>query len=97
MFCKLYGSSLVDVDVTAAHTDHTLILVEHGVNGGGVGLRAARQEEYLGIGQTARLTDTVLGSFRELIKAVGRGLGTIMSDQMVEHLLAGSVIIVTFK
>ena len=39
---KLDGTSLVDVDMTRADADDALILIEHGVDGGGVGLRAAR-------------------------------------------------------
>ena len=87
----------MDIDMTAAHTDDTLILIKHRVDGGGVGLGTTGEEENLGIGQAASLADAVLGTLAEGIETIGRGFGTVVSDQIVEHLLAGSVIIVAFK
>ena len=97
MLGELHSASLMDIDMAAAHTDDTLILVEHRVYGGGIGLGAARQEEYLGIGYAAGFTDTVLGPFAELIEAVGRRLGIVVFNQIVNHLLTGTVVVITFK
>ena len=74
MLRELHGSGLMDVDMTTAHTDNTFILVEHRVDGGGIGLGATCQEEDLGIGHAAGFADTVLGPFAELVEAVGRRL-----------------------
>ena len=97
MLRKLDGTSLVDVDMTRADADDALVLVEHGVDGGGVGLRAARQEEYLRVGHADSLADTVLGTVAELIKTVGRGLGTIVLHKLFEHLRVRPVVVVAFK
>ena len=97
MLGELHGTCLMDIDMTAAHADDTLILIEHGVDGGGVGLGTTGEEENLGIWQAASLTDAVLGSLAKGVETIGRGFGTVVSDQIVEHLLTSSVIIVTFE
>ncbi len=50
MLCELHGTGLMDIDMTAAHTDDTFVLIEHGVDGGGVSLGATGEEKNLGIG-----------------------------------------------
>ena len=97
MFRELHGSGLMDVDMTTAHTNHTLVLVKHRVDGGGIGLGATRQEENLGIGHATGFTDTVFGTFTELVETVGCRLGIVVFHQIVHHLLAGTVVIITFK
>ena len=97
MLCELHGTSLMNVDVTAPHTDDTFILIEHGIDGGSVGLGATGQKEYLGVGQAAGLTDTVLGTFTEFIETVGCGFGIVVFYQVVKHLLTSPVIVVTFE
>ena len=97
MLCELHSSGLVDIDMTAAHTDDTFILIEHGVDGGGVGLGATSEEEDLGIGQPASLTDAVLGTLTEGIETIGCGFSIVVSHQVVKHLLTSSIIIVTFE
>ena len=94
---ELHGTGLMNVDMAAAHADDTLILVEHRVDGRGIGLGAAREEENLGIGQTASLTDKVLGLLREFVEAIGCRLRIVMPDEVVNHLLTGTVVIVTFE
>ena len=93
MLCELHGTCLMDIDMTAAHADDTLILIEHGVDGSGVGLGTTGEEENLCIWQAASLTDAVLGSLAKGVETIGRGFG----NQIVEHLLTSSVIIVTFE
>ena len=97
MFRELHGAGFMDIDMAAAHTDNTFILVEHRVDGGGIGLGAARQEEDLGIGHAAGFADTVLGPFAELVEAVGRRLGVVVFHQIVDYLLTGTVVVITFK
>ena len=91
MLGELDGACLVDVDMAGAHTEDALILIEHGVNGGGVGLCAASEEEDLGIGQSAGLTDEVAGLFGELVEAVGRGTGIVVTHKGVENKGMGAV------
>ena len=97
MLRKLHGTRLMNIDMTAAHADDTLILIEHGVDGGGVGLGTTGEEENLGIGQPASLTDAVLGSLAERVETIGGGFSIVMFYQVVEHLLASPVVIVTFE
>ena len=97
MLRKLHGTRLMDIDMTTAHTDDALVLIEHRVDGGGVGLGTAGEEENLGIGQPASLTDAVLGSLTEFVETVGCGFGIVVFHQVVEHLLTSPVIIVTFE
>ena len=80
---KLNGSSLVDVDMATADADDALILIEHGINGGSIGLRASRQEENLGIGHTDSLADTAFGALAEFVEAIGRRLGIVILDQVL--------------
>ena len=97
MLRKLHSPSLMDVDMTAAHTNDALILIEHRVDGGGVGLGASRQEEDLGIGYATGFPDAVLSPFAELVEAIWCRLGVVVLHQIVNYLLAGTVIVVTFK
>ena len=41
MLSKLHSTGLVYINVSAANTDYTLVLIQHRVDGGGVSLRAA--------------------------------------------------------
>ena len=50
VFRKLYSTRLVYVDMSCAHTDDALILIEHRVDCSGIGLRTSCEEEYLRIG-----------------------------------------------
>ena len=97
MLRKLDGSCLMDIDVTRPHTDNSLVLIKHRVDGGGVGLGASGEEEYLRIGQSASLTDSGFGAFGELVEAIRRRFGVVIPYEMVENLLAGPVVIVAFK
>ena len=63
VLCELHGAGLMHVDMAAAYADHTLILVKHRVDGCGVGLCAACQEEYLRVGQSAGFADAAFGPF----------------------------------
>ena len=94
---ELYGTGLMDVDMTCVYTDDTLILIEHGVDGGGIGLRAARQEKYLGIGHPDSLTDAPLGTLRERVKTIGCGFLIVILDEVLQHFRVGTVVIITFK
>lgn len=51
----LDGARLVYVDVSRVGRHDTLVGAQHGLYHGGVGLRAAREQVYLGLGRTARL------------------------------------------
>ena len=97
MLRELDGSCLMDIDVTRPHTNDSLVLIEHRVDGGGVGLGASGEEEYLRIGQSASLTDSGFGAFGELVETVGRGLGGVIPYEIVKNLLTGPVVIVAFK
>ena len=79
MLRKLYGTCLMNIDVTCADTNNALVLIKHRVDGGGIGLRTSSEKEYLCIGQSADLTDMLLGTFREIIEAIGRWTCVIMS------------------
>ena len=97
MLRKLHGTRLMNIDMTAAHADDTLILIEHGVDGGGVGLGAASEEENLGIRQAASLADAVLSTLAERVETIRSGFGIVMFYQVVEHLLASPIVVVTFE
>ena len=97
VFRKLHSSGLVDVDMTATYTDDTLILIEHRVDGGGVGLGATGEKEDLSIGQATGLADKLLGALTEFVETVGRGFGIVVFYQVVEHLLTSPVIVITFE
>ena len=38
MLGELYSTSFMYIDMSCLYTNHSFILIEHGVNGGGVGL-----------------------------------------------------------
>ena len=97
MLRKLDGTGLMDIDMTTAYTDNTLILVEHRVDGRGIGLSAASQKEDLGIRQPAGFTDTILGAFAELIESIRSGMGVIILNQILQHLGVRTIVVVTFK
>ena len=44
---KLNGTGFMNVDMSRPHTDDTLVLIKHRVDGGSIGLCASCQEEYL--------------------------------------------------
>ena len=94
---KLDGPRLMDIDMAGANTDDAFVLIEHGVDGGGIGLRTTRQKEYLCIGHANGLTDKLLGTFRELVEPVRRRFGIVVAYQILEHLRMGTVVIVAFK
>ena len=50
MLGKLNGTSLVYIDMTTTYADNSLVLIQHRVDGGSIGLGATCKEEYLGIG-----------------------------------------------
>jgi hypothetical protein len=87
----------MDVDMARTHTDDTFILIEHRVDGGGIGLGASCEEEYLGIGQSAGLTDLLLGPLRKFVEAIGRRLGTVIPDEIVKNLLTSPVVVIAFE
>ena len=97
MIRELHGTSLVHVDMTAADTDNTLILIEHRIDGSGIGLRTSRQEKDLRIRQTTGLADTSLGTFRELVEAIWCRPRIVILHEVVDHLLTGSIVIITFE
>ena len=94
---EFHGASLVHVDMTAADTDNTLILIEHRIDGSGIGLRTSRQEKDLRIRQTTGLADTSLGTFRELVEAIWCRPRIVILHEVVDHLLTGSVVIITLE
>ena len=94
---ELHGAGFVDVDMARVDTDDALVLVEHRVDGGGVGLGAARQEEHLGVGQSAGLADALLGTLGELVEAIGGGSGVIPPHEVLHHLGMGTIVVVAFE
>ena len=97
MLGELDGTSFMNVDMTGTDTENAFILIEHGVDGGGVGLRSAGKEENLSIGQTDGLTNKVLGVVGVGIEAVGGGTGVIMTDKGVEYKWMSAVVVVAFE
>ena len=97
MLGELDGTGLVDVDMTRAHTDDTLVLIEHRVDGGSVGLGTSRQEEYLRVGHANGLADAVLGALGELVEAIGCGLGIVITHQVFQHFRMGPVVVVAIE
>ena len=97
MFRELHRTSLMHVDVSRTDTDDSLILIEHGVDGRGVGLRATRQEENLSVGHAAGFADAGFSSVTEFVKTIRRRLGIVVFYQVVKHLLTSSVVVVTFE
>ena len=97
MLRKFDGTSLMDIDMTGPHADNALVLIEHRVDGGGVGLCTARQEEYLGIGHADGFADAVLGTLRELVEAIRRRTGIIVTHQVLENFRMGPIVIIALK
>ena len=97
MFRELHRTSLMHVDVSRTDADDALILIEHRVDGCGVGLCTARQEEDLGVGHAAGFTDAGLGSVTEFVEAIGCWLGAVVFHKVVKHFLTSSVVVVTFE
>ena len=62
-----------------------------------LGLGAACQEEYLGVGQSASHADTLLGALAELVETVGCGFGVVVSDEVLQHFWMCPVVIITFE
>ena len=77
--------------------EDAFVLIEHGVDGGGIGLGTAGKEEYLSIGQTDRLTDKVLGVGRVSIESVGGGTGVVMANKGIENKGVGAVIVIAVE
>ena len=94
---KFDGTSLMNINMTRTNADNTLILIEHGVNGGSIGLCTASQKEYLRIGHADSFADTLFGTFREFVEAIRCRLGIIILDKIGQHLRVCPVIIVTFE
>ena len=94
---ELYSTSLVYVDMTAANTNHTLVLIQHRVDGGGIGLGTASQKENLGIRQSAGYADALFGTFAKLIKTIRGWFGIVVFNQVLQNFWMSPVVVVTFK
>ena len=97
MLGELYSTSLVYVDMTAANTNHTLVLIQHRVDGGGIGLGTASQKENLGIRQSAGYADALFGTFAKLIKTIRGWFGIVVFNQVLQNFWMSPVVVVTFK
>ena len=97
MLCKLDGSCLVGVDMSAIYSDDTLIGMQDGVDDCCVGLGAPRQEEYLCIGCTAGSLDLLLCLHAPFIVAIAETLFVVGLYQSLQHLRVRTVIIIAFK
>ena len=97
MLRKLHGTRLMDVDMTTADADDALVLIEHGVDGGSIGLRAAREEENLGVGHSASLADTSLSPLAICIEAIGSGFAVVVLHQVLQYQGVSPVVVVAFK
>ena len=81
---ELDGTGFVDVDVAGGDAEDAFVLIEHGVDGGGVGLGAASEEEDLGVGEATGLADEGTGTVGILVEAVGDGTGGVVAHKGVE-------------
>ena len=97
VLCKLHRTSLVHVDMTAAHAYYAFILIQHRVDGGGIGLCASGQEEYLCIGQSAGHAYALLGTLAKLVEAVWCGLRVVVFYEVLQYLRMSPIVVVTFE
>ena len=97
MLGKLYSTCFMHVDMTATHTDNTLVLVQHRVDGSGVSLSTAGEEEYLSIGQTAGHADALFCTFTKLVETVWGWFGVVVFNQVLQNLWMSPVVVVAFK
>ena len=94
---SLDGRGFVHVDMAGIDGDHGLVGTHHAINDGGIGLRAAHQEEDFGIRCAAGHAYLLLGLFAIYIKSIGcRRLG-IGFHESLYHLRMRPVVVVTFK
>ena len=97
MLGELHGTCFVNVDMAAANAYHSLILIQHRVDGSGIGLCASREEENLCVGQSAGFAYEVFGAFREFVEAIGGGVGVVVLYEVLQHQRVRTVVVITFK
>ena len=86
MTAELDGASLVDGNMTCLDGHHSLIALQQGVDDGGVGLRAAYQEENVGIGTTCSLSYLLLSRLAERVLAIAAHLLHVGLCQAAQNL-----------
>ena len=94
---ELHGARLVDIDMCGVCTEHALVGLQCAVDDGGVGLGASGEEPYLRLGSLTGLADELPCLVAEAVVAVAlRALG-IGFDEVAEHCLVGSVVVVALE
>jgi len=94
---ELHGAGFVDIDVGGVCTEDALVGLQGAVDDGGVGLGASGEEPYLCLGGLAGLADELSCLVAEAVVAVAlRALG-IGVDEVAEHGLVGSVVVVALE
>ena len=74
---ELHCPTLVHSDVASSHSHHALVAPQHGVDHGAISLRAAHQEEHVGISAVRSLPDASAGILTKRILAISLHLGHV--------------------
>ena len=94
---ELHGACLVDVDMRRVAADDALVGLEHAIDDGGVGLRAAGEEVNLRVGSLASLADELAGMLAVAVVAIALRTLAVGGDEMAKHGVVGSVVVVAFE
>ena len=93
----LDGSCFVHIDVSGVGTNHCFIRAQHGIDDGGVGLGAAREQVHVGIADSTFCRYLLPGTVAEAVEAIGEGLFVVGFHQMAQHVGVGTVVVVAFE
>ena len=94
---KLYGTSLMNIDMSRIHGNHALILVEHRVNHRGIGLRTASQKENVRVIILAGFFYEVLCPHATLVSTIGLSAQVVGLNQFLQHLWMCAITVVVIK
>ena len=85
------------VDVSRLHGQNAFVALKHTVDDGGVGLRAAYEEEDVGFGTLDGSPYLVSGQFAPFVESVGLALLAVGFEQMANHFGMRSVVVIAFE
>ena len=94
---ELDGTGLVAGDVARLGCDDALVGCEQHVDHACVGLRAAHQQEHVGLGRTARLADELLRMFAMYIGSVAGQRLHIGIDECLKHHRVRTVAVIVIE
>ena len=94
---RLDRSRLVDVDMAALGGDHALVGAQRGGYDREVGLCAADEEMYVGVGHAAELPYVTAGRLAVRVLAVTRRLFHVCGGEPLQYKGVGPLAVVAFK